>query len=449
MHNGGDGYPGGEVVTDIARGVTRRQVIGAITAGAAAAGLPMSVRGTTVALPLPPADDSPEAVARNEDFWTDVAGYYDRTAGIVNLEHGYWGKMARPVQSAYLDATRMVNAQNSFYARKHYGADAAESVRRVAAALGVHADEIVLTRNATEAIHNLIRQYRGLEPGDAVLYADPDYPSYKRTMHWLGEARGVRPIELTIPPRADQAQILTLYRDAFDAHHDLKLVLVTHVSNQHGMVFPVAAIAAEARKRGIDVICDSAQSWGLLDFRLPDLDVDYAGFNLHKWIGAPVGVGALYMRRGSLHRVAPYPGDSDPENTEASTRIHTATSNFAAVLAIPDALDFHEAVGPANKEARLRYLRSLWTGEAESMPHIEVLGGLDEPSWTGMASFRLRDKGSATDAAALQQRLEKDFGIFTVVRAGLASGHCVRITPQVFTTPDEVEELVRALRRLS
>jgi len=221
------------------------------------------------------------------------------------------------------------------------------------------------------------------------------------------------------------------------------------VSNQHGLVIPVAEISAEARKRGIDVICDSAQSWGLVDYRLPELDVDWAGFNLHKWIGAPVGVGALYMRRGRLGKIAPYPGERDPENTDASTRVHTATSNFAAVLAIPDALDFHEAIGPANKEARLRYLRSLWTSEAESMPHIEMLGGLDEPSWTGMASFRLRGRGTAEDAAQLQQRLERDFGIFTVVRAGLASGHCVRITPQVFTTPGEVARLVDAMKRLA
>ena len=78
----------------------------------------------------------------------------------------------------------MVNAQNSFYARKHYSADAQESVRRVAAALGVHDDEIVLTRNATESINNLRRQYRGLEPGDAVLYADPDYPAFKATIEF-------------------------------------------------------------------------------------------------------------------------------------------------------------------------------------------------------------------------------------------------------------------------
>ena len=427
--------------------ISRRKCLGAIAASAVV-GLPLPGRSEQSRLPVPPMGSSPSELARDETFWSKVATNYDRTDGILNLEHGYWGKMAHPVQDAYIEATRRVNAQNSFYARKDYRADEMAAVHRVARALGVHDDEIVLTRNATEAIHNLIRQYRGLSADDAVLYADLDYPHFKTAMQWLEGTRGVHPIELVIPPRANQDQLFTLYRDAFDKNPDLKLMLLMHVSNQHGLVLPVARIASEARKRGIDVICDTAQSWGLLDYQVPSLQVDWAGFNLHKWIGSPVGVGALYMRRGSLQKVAPYPGESDPENTSVSTRVHVGTSNFAATLAIPNALDFHEAIGAANKEARLRYLRQLWTNEAESMSHIELLGGLDEESWTGMGSFRLAGNHNADDVTALQQRLEQDFGIFTVVRKGLASGYCVRITPQVFTTPDDMAQLIDALKKL-
>ena len=425
----------------------RRMFLSSMAAGAALA-MPISGRASQPSWPVARAGTPSEILAKDEAYWAEIATYYDRTAGIVNLEHGYWGRMAHPVQDAYIQSTRMVNSQNSFYARKQFDVDEKESIRRVADELGVHDDEIVLTRNATEAVHNLIRQYRGLKPGDTVLYADLDYPDFKTTMRWLQEARGVRLVELVVPPRASQEQLQELYLEAFDSNPDLRLMLVTHVSNQHGLVIPVQSIAKEAAKRGIDVICDSAQSWGLLDFHLPSLNVDWAAFNLHKWIGAPLGVGALYMRRGSLHKIAPYPGEVDPDNNKTSTRVHMGTHNFAAMLAIPEALDFHQAIGSARKEARLRYLRQLWTNEAESMPHIELLGGLDEASWTGMASFRMQGKATAADANELQQRLEQQFEIFTVVRDGLASGHCVRITPQVFTTPSEMVQLVEALKRL-
>ncbi len=420
-----------------------------IAAGSVVAATGVSRVSHAASPPVPPGNTSPADLARDEAFWREVAAHYDRTEGILNLEHGYWGKMARSVQSAYLDALRMVNAQNSFYARKDYAADEAEATRRIARALGAHDDEIVITRNATEAAHNVIRQYRGLGEGDAVLLADIDYPGFKSHMHWLAEGRGVRVVEIEIPTWANQAEILVHYLDAFDANPDLKMMLVTHVSNQQGLVVPVAEITAEAKRRGIDVVCDAAQSWGLLDFQVTDLGADWVAFNLHKWIGAPVGTGALYLRRGTLGKIAPYPGEEDLENTRATKRVHPGTFNFAARLAIPAALDFHEAVGSANKEARLRYLRSLWSGEAIGMSHLEVLGGSDEDSWTGIGSFRLAGKTTIDDAIALQQRLENEFGIFSVVRKGLASGGCVRITPQVFNTPDEMAKLVAALRNLA
>lgn len=424
---------------------SRRDFLAGVAAGAIGAALP--ARALELDVPSPPAGRSPASLARDEAFWRDVASFYDRTEQILNLEHGYWGKMARPVQAAYLDAITMVNTENSFYARKDFYADDAAATRHIADVLGAHEDEIVITRNATEACQSLISQYRGLGKGDAVLLADIDYPSFKTHMRWLHEGRGVRLVELALPTRADQAGIRDAYLRAFEANPDLRLMLITHVSNQHGLVVPVAEIAAEARRRGIDVICDAAQSWGLLDYRIDELGVDWAAFNLHKWIGAPLGTGVLYMRRGSLDKVAPHPTEVPADSVAA--RIHPGTVNFAARLAITPALHFHTALGPANKEARLRYLRGLWTAEADDMPHLEVLGGLDEASWTGLGSFRLVGQSTVDDAQRLQARLENDFGIFSVIRKGLDSGACVRITPQVFNTPDEIGQLVDALRKLA
>ncbi len=427
---------------------TRRRFLTGITAGTALAATGCAGSVTSSNLLNTSSRTAPTDLARDEQFWRGVAKSYERTQGVLNLEHGYWGKMALPVQKAYLDALRMVNMQNSFYARKDYAADETAATQRIAAALGAHEDEIVITRNATEACQNLIRQYRPLKAGDAVLLADVDYPGFKTHMRWLAEGRGVRVVEIALPVRATQAQIRDLYLETFDANPSLRMMLITHVSNQHGLVIPVAEITAEARRRGIDVICDAAQSWGLLDYQVSELGVDWAAFNLHKWIGAPLGTGALYMRRGTLDKIAPYPGESDPDHSKIASRIHSGTVNFAARRVIPTALDFHEAVGPANKEARLRYLRSLWTDDVERMGHIEVLGGADEMSWTGIGSFRLRGQSTVDDAKRLQLRIEKEFGIFSVVRKGLASGGCVRITPQVFNSADEMGQLVNALDKL-
>lgn len=428
----------------------RRRFLSGLAAGSAltASGIMQASQAAPLQLPAPPAGAPATDLASDEAFWREVATYYDRTKGIVNLEHGYWGKMAHPVQSAYLKATQMVNAQNSYYARRQWEEDLAETTKLVAQTLGAYEDEIVITRNATEAAQNLVQQYRGLKSGDAVLFADIDYPHFKPLMSWLEQDRGVKAVGLKMPPRVSGEEVQARYFQAFEDHPNLKLMLLTHASNQHGLVIPVKQITAEARRRGIDVICDTAQSWGLLDFQMSDLDVDWACFNLHKWIGAPIGVGVLYMRRDSVHKIAPFPGELDPEDNRVDKRIQSGTVNFAGILAVPAALQFHQALGATNKEARLRHLRQLWTSPAEQMPHIEVLGARSEADWSGIASFRLKGQNSIQQVQQLQLRLEKDFGLFTVVRKGLASGACCRVTPQVFSSADELERLVKALDQL-
>jgi selenocysteine lyase/cysteine desulfurase len=416
-----------------------------LLAGALAAATRVQAQSS---LPTRPQVDA-RTLARDENFWSGVATQYRSAPGMLNLEHGYWGKMAVPVQQHYLEATERVNTELSVYARRGYDADLKAATGRVAQALGVTAGEIALTRNATESLHNLLHQYRGLVPGSAVLYADVDYPAFQEAMQWLAETRGAQAVRLDLPARADGATLLARYVAAMDANPALKLMLLTHTSNQHGLTLPVRDIAAAARARGIDVFCDCAQSWGLLDYRMPQLGVDWAVFNLHKWIGAPLGVGALYMRAGTLAKVAPAPGERDADNTRVAARVHSGTVNFAATLAVAPALDFHERIGGAAKEQRLRYLHVLWSEPAAAMPHIEVLGGTDEASRSGLGAFRLRSDTSVAAARQVQQRLEKELGIFTVIRDSLASGGCIRVTPQVFTTPAEMRRFVDALRALA
>ena len=393
-------------------------------------------------------DADPRQLALDEAYWSRIAAHYDSPAEPLNLEHGYWGKMALPVQQNYVEATQRVNRELSVYARRQFAADQQAVEALIADALGVAPDEIAVTRNATESLQGLVRQYRGFGAGASVLYADVDYPEFKSLMQWLQGGAGARVVRLDLPARAGAAELLSLYTAAMQANPDLKLMLLTHTSNQHGLTLPVREIAAEARRRGIDVICDCAQSWGLLDYTLPSLGVDWAVFNLHKWIGAPLGVGALYMRRGTLAKVAPHPGEVDAGDTKVGTRVHPGTVNFAAVLTVPAALAFHRAVGPAAKEQRLRYLNSLWVEPAQQLRHIELLGGTEGATRSGMGAFRLRGETSVEAARQLQQRLEREQGIFTVMRDGLASGGCVRVTPQVFTTAAEMRRFVEALRKL-
>jgi len=397
----------------------------------------------------PPSGVAPEQLAADEGYWARVAAQYAVTDEIVQLENGNWGMMPRPVLEAYEQHTRAVNRRNSYYARREYGADATEVRRRAARALGVDEDEIAFTRGATEALQALIGGYNRLRPGDHVLYADLDYTSMQYAMDWLRERRGVEVVRITLPEPATRRNVIDAYAAALEADPRIRLVLLTHLSHRTGLVVPVADIARLASAHGADVILDAAHSLGQMAFSVRDLGVPFVGFNFHKWIGAPIGVGVLYVQRDRLGDLDTYMADRDNPSDDVRARVHTGTSNYAAYLTVPTALDFHEAVGVANKEVRLKRLRALWAEELREHPGIQILTPDDPTMHAGITSFRLTGRTSTKDNVALAQRLLDEHGIFTVHRTGLASGACVRVTPALFNRDSDVVALRDALLRIA
>jgi selenocysteine lyase/cysteine desulfurase len=396
------------------------------------------------ALPLASA---PIAAAAAADDWERIAREYDVTREVIQLEHGNWGMMAKPVLAAYRAHVERVNRETSYYARRSMVGDL-ETVRAtLASAMGVAVDEIAFTRNATEAMKTLILQYNRLKPGDAVLYADLDYDSMQTSMQSLGPRRDVRVIKIGLPEAATGQSLVDTYRAAFDAYPAIKLVLLTHLSHRTGLVLPVAEIVTLARARGIDALVDAAHSVGQLDYRLPDLKADFVGINLHKWIGAPLGVGAIYIRRERIEAIDPDPAES-PSSTDIRTRAHTGTPDYAAQLTLPAALAFQGAIGAAPREARLRALRDRWVRQVVGLPRVEVLTPEVPGMYGAITAFRLRGRTSHDDNVALAKALLDQHRIFTVHRDGLASGSCVRVTPALATRMSDCDALAAAIRSL-
>jgi len=431
-----------------------------LRAGSLAAALPLTAGAASAAsaalspplppLPAVPAGTTPEALATNQAYWQAVAAQYDTTDAVVQLDNAFWGSMARPVLRHYEQQLAMVNRDNAWYARMRFPADFEAARAAAARALGVGIDEIVLTRGATEALQALIAGYNRLQPGDAVLYADIDYDNMITVTRWLQQRRGAQVVSIAMPEPFTHDNVIAAYVAAMERQPKLKLMLLTHVNHRNGMVLPVAEISRLARARGIDVIVDTAHGFGQLDMTIPDLQADFAGINLHKWIGAPVGVGAAYIKRGRLADIDPYMGEPRGEKAgdDIRTRVHTGTVNFAAYLSLPTALDLHAQIGVANKQARLRLLRNRWVEAARGIDGIEVLASSDPRLTSAIASFRLKGKASVADNFALSKKLVQEHGIFAVPRDGLASGACVRVTPGIFTPEAYLDKLVDALRQV-
>ncbi|MFQ0814116.1 penicillin epimerase [Brucella anthropi] len=427
-------------------GIERRHFLMGSMATALAATIGKASAAETTDL-LPPADDT--AIATDGVYWAAVSDLYDVDRSIANLENGYWGIMARPVLQAYLENTQRVNRQNTIYARSVFSKDAEDARDRVAAAVGAAPEEIALTRGATEALQKLIAGYNKLKPGDAVIYSDLDYDSMQYAMNALANRRGVEVKTFAIPEPATREAILDAYRTILEATPKAKLLLLTHISHRTGLVMPIREIADMARARGVDVVVDAAHSWGQIDFNVTDLGADFVGFNLHKWIGAPIGMGFMYIRRERLADIDRDLADEDWPEDDIRSRIHSGTTNFAATLTVPAALDLHQSITSKRKQMRLTYLRNYWVKKARAIEAVEILTPDDDSLHAGITSFRIQGKTSKEDNNALMAALRDQHRVLTVRRTGLAKGPCLRVSPAIYTTEAELDRLVEGLGAIS
>ena len=426
--------------------LSRRQLVAGLGAGMAR-GIPSPGHGLADPAPVAaPAGRDPADTARDERFWGAVARQYRVSADFINLENGYYGITSEPVRQAYLRNADRLNRLNSHLLRTTYKNELEQIRGRLATIAGVAAGEIAFTRGGTEALQNLIAGYNRLRPGDAVMYADLDYYSCQYAMNWLRDRRGVQIVRIAIPEPPTRQNVLETYSRALRDHSRVRLLLLTHMNNRTGLVVPVREIVTMARARGVDVIVDAAHSWGQLDFTVPDLGADFAGFTLHKWINAPLGTGFLYIRKNRLKDIDSTFGDQTYAADDIRSRVHSGTLDAATFLTVPTALDCHQALGTSVMEARLRYLRDRWVGKVRDIDNIEILTPDDPSMYGGMTSFRISGRTSHADNDAIVGHLLNSHRIFTVRREGPVGGDCVRITPAQFTMAEQIDRLVAGLR---
>lgn len=385
--------------------------------------------------------------ADNELHWQAIAQRYALEPGPINLENGYFGRMSRAVSAQYLEHVAFINRSNSLYVRQRFEQGEHVEIRRqLAGLIDADPEAVAFTRNATEALQSLIRNYNCLQPGDQVLISDLEYDTVKGAMRWLAGYRGVEVIEISHTHPASFDSLVQAYRDTFAQYPRLKLMALTHVTHRTGLVMPVEAIAQAAREHGVDVILDGAHALGQIDFNLAQLGIQFAGFNLHKWIGAPLTLGFLYIAPERLADIDPDMGEFHYPATDVRARTSYSTPNFPALMTLPLVLEEHRALGgSAAKGARVNYLRDLWVSPVRPLPGVEVLTPDDPHLYCGITAFKFTGR----DQQVMVDRLLKEHGVFTTLRTGAAFGTCIRVTPGLVTSAADINVLINAITELN
>ncbi|MCZ6683328.1 MAG: aminotransferase class V-fold PLP-dependent enzyme [Planctomycetota bacterium] len=386
-------------------------------------------------------DRSPDDLAQDEDFWFHVQRAYAVDRSLINLNNGGVSPSPRSVQDAmrrYLEYTNHAPAR-TLWTDLDPGV---ETVRRdLARHFGCDKEEMAITRNASEALEIAIFGI-DLEPGDEVLSTNQDYPRMLNSWKQREQREGIvlRTVSFPTPPD-DPAELARIFEKNITPK--TKVLMLCHITNLTGQIFPVGTICRAARKRGIATIVDGAHAFAHFRFKHRDLDCDYYGTSLHKWLSAPIGTGFLYVRRDRIKGHWPLMAAPDPHSDDIRKFEEIGTHPAANRLAIADALRFYEGLGPARKESRLRYLKNRWARRLEGQKGVRILTSFDPAQSCGLANISIE----GVDHTKLAQHLWKQHRII-VVAIIHDEFQGIRVTPNVYTSISELDVFCNAMERV-
>jgi len=378
-------------------------------------------------------------VATDEDFWARVRSGYRLKPDYINLENGYYCIVPQETLNRYISRVKDVNFQGSWYMRNHRFDDNLEIRKKLAKLVGAQAEEVVLTRNTTESLDTVISGY-DWKPADEAVMALQDYGAMLDMFKFQARRYGLVNKRVSVPlhPKDDE-EIVALYENAITPN--TRLLFVSHMVNITGQILPVKKIAEMAHRHNVDVLVDGAHCVGHFEYKIPDLGVDYYGSSLHKWLSVPLGAGLLYVKKDKIAKLWQLFGDTGFADDDIRKLNHTGTVPVHTDLTVQDAIEFYEMIGPARKEARLRYLQNYWTSRVRDLPHIDLNTPADPARACGIANVGIKGMKPADLAKTL---LEK-YKIFTVA-IDYANVHGCRITPNVYTSLEELDIFVNALK---
>ncbi|MBI3665524.1 MAG: aminotransferase class V-fold PLP-dependent enzyme [Acidobacteria bacterium] len=382
---------------------------------------------------------SPDEIARDEDFWFRVRHAFTIDRNIINLNNGSVSPSPQVVQDAmrhYLDVTNM---QPAYYVDE-YLIPQIERVRsRLAAAFGCDPEEMAVTRNTSESLA-IVQYGLDLKAGDEVLTTTQDYPSM--LMNWGQRARRdgivLKTIAFPVPPPSLD-DLYERFERAITPR--TKVILFCHMTYTTGQIFPVKRICRMARERGIQTIVDGGHTFAQFPFTRDDLACDYYGTSLHKWLTAPIGTGFLYVRRENIPRVWALMGSTQDMTNDIRKFEHIGTAPVANKNAITEALNFHESLGAERKAARLRYLRERWSRRVEKLPGVKILTSYDPEQGCALGGMSI----ASVDADKLVDFLMQKHRIHVRARHVPGEYSCIRVTPNVYTTLEEVDTFSAAI----
>ncbi len=385
---------------------------------------------------------SPEAAAADEDYWSVIQQSFSVNSNLIILNNGGVSPSPRIVQEAVERYNKMSNEGPSYYMWRILDQGREPLRQKLALLAGCDAEEIAVNRNATESLNTVIYGL-DLKAGDEVIGTKQDYPNMINAWRQRALREGIVYTQISFDfPIENDDEIVSAYEKAITSK--TKIIHITHIINWIGQIMPVKKIARMAHSKGIEVIVDGAHSFGLLDYKIPDLECDYFGTSLHKFLSAPIGSGMLWIKKEKIEKIWPLTCNDKPRGTDIRKFESLGTRSFPIEQGIGEAVNFQNAIGSKRKEERIRYLKNYWAKKAKDIPKVKIHTSFKPEYSCAICGVSIDGMTPAELDGAL-------FNTYKIHTVGIVWENisCVRVTPHVYTKLQDLDKLVLALEELA
>ena len=378
----------------------------------------------------------------DDDFWKLVRSQYDLNQDFINLESGYYNIIPKPTLKKQIEHIKRVNLEGSFYMRKSRFKDKSTITSELANFVGCNSKNLIITRNTTESLDLIISGFPW-KSGDEAIYAYQDYGAMQDMFEQIGKRYGVVLKKVSVPnhPKNDM-ELISLYESQITSK--TRLIMISHMVNITGQILPVKKICDMAHSYGVEVLVDGAHCVGHFNFKINNLNCDYYGSSLHKWLATPLGAGLLYVNNKHIPKIWPLIADHEKDPNKIQRLSHTGTHPVSTDLTIIDAIEYLNLIGIKKKESRLRFLKTYWQNALKNESNIVINTPFDPQRSCGIGNVGLKNMKPET----LANRLYEEFGIFTVA-IDYANVKGCRITPNIFTNENELDTFIDAMKSLA
>ena len=379
----------------------------------------------------------------NEDeLWKTVRSHYTLKDEYINLESGYYNIIPNPILDHFISHVKHVNIEGSYYMRKDLNKNKDRVTSELANLVGSTPDQIAITRNATESLDLVISGFPW-KKGDEAIYAKQDYGTMKEMFEQISDRYGVVNKIISVPnhPKNDE-EIVSLYESQITSK--TKLIMVCHMINITGQILPIKKICEMAHSYGVEVMVDGAHCVGHFDFSIDDFNCDYYGSSLHKWLATPLGAGLLYVNKNKTHRIWPLLANGNTDKTDIKRLNHIGTHPVHTDLAISNSIDYLKWIGMERKEKRMRFLQRYWSDKLRNVKNVIVNTPKDIERSCGIGNVGLTNMSPSR----MEDLLFEKYNIFTVA-IDYANVKGCRISPNIFTTTEELDSFVKAVKEMA